>query len=259
MNNPFRMATRVFGTVAKKASQHIPEICVGLGLGGMFTSVVLAVKATPKAMEKIETIEEELDREPTKLEKVTAAAPCYIPTAIAFATSTGMIVFGTHKLIKYNTALAAAYKVSKDALSDYKEQTEKILGERNRQKVDTAFADKYMAEHPIDEGAIIDTGMGTTLFCDYSSGRYFYHDIQKLKAAINEINRELLREWRMTYNEAYAYLGLDEIGFGRDFGWCSDYDLIDIEFSYPSTLPENAKQPCILLTHNNPPLYHFQP
>ena len=41
----------VRNNVINKVSEKSPEILVGIGLAGMLTSTVLAVKATPKALD----------------------------------------------------------------------------------------------------------------------------------------------------------------------------------------------------------------
>ena len=63
-----------FSKIAKDAkrvlSKHSPEILTGIGLAGMITSTVLAVKATPKALKRIEEAKEEKGEELTKVETV---------------------------------------------------------------------------------------------------------------------------------------------------------------------------------------------
>ena len=62
---------------ATKASlkKHSPEILTGIGIAGMITSTVLAVKATPKAMARVEEAREEKGEDLTKAEVAAAAAP----------------------------------------------------------------------------------------------------------------------------------------------------------------------------------------
>ena len=54
-----------------KATKHSPEILIGVGIAGMFSSVVMAVKATPKVYSAIEK-EKEIRRleEESELTKV---------------------------------------------------------------------------------------------------------------------------------------------------------------------------------------------
>ena len=52
---------KILKTVQTFANEHRSEILTGVGIAGMFTTVGLAIKATPKAMELIEEKKEELD------------------------------------------------------------------------------------------------------------------------------------------------------------------------------------------------------
>ena len=57
------MKTPDLSNVAKNVQTFMvkrsPEILTGLGIAGMFTTVVLAVKATPKALRNIDELERE--------------------------------------------------------------------------------------------------------------------------------------------------------------------------------------------------------
>ena len=59
---------KIFNTVKKAVEKKVPEILIAFGIAGMITTTVLAVKATPKAMEKIKEVEknkkEEFDTRP---------------------------------------------------------------------------------------------------------------------------------------------------------------------------------------------------
>ena len=50
--------TQFFKGIQKAASKKSPEILTGIGIAGMITTTVLAVKATPKALELIENEKE---------------------------------------------------------------------------------------------------------------------------------------------------------------------------------------------------------
>ena len=63
--------------------KHSPEILTGIGIAGMITTVVIAVKSTPKAIKLIEEKKTEHNAETlTPLETVKAAWFCYIPSTV---------------------------------------------------------------------------------------------------------------------------------------------------------------------------------
>lgn len=134
---------KIFNTVKKAVEKKSPEILIAFGIAGMITTTVLAVKATPKAMEKIKEVEknkkEEFDRDHgyseldtmfklTKPEVVKATWKCYIPAAISGATSIACIVGANTVHSKRNAAIATAYKLSEKALTEYKEATIEEVG-----------------------------------------------------------------------------------------------------------------------------------
>ena len=71
--------TKALRQVKTVLSDHSPEILTGIGIAGMITTTVLAVKATPKALMLIEDAKEEKKDKLTVTETVKAAWKPYIP------------------------------------------------------------------------------------------------------------------------------------------------------------------------------------
>ena len=149
---------KIFNTVKKAVEKKSPEILIAFGIAGMITTTVLAVKATPKAMEKIKEVEknkkEEFDRDHgyseldtmfklTKPEVVKATWKCYIPAAISGATSIACIVGANTVHSKRNAAIATAYKLSEKALTEYKEATIEEVVKENKNKKSPAYGKWY--------------------------------------------------------------------------------------------------------------------
>ena len=65
--------SKLINSSKKKLTDNAPEILIGFGLAGMLTSTIMAVKATPKAMDIIKEEEDYLNRDLTKAEKVKLA------------------------------------------------------------------------------------------------------------------------------------------------------------------------------------------
>ena len=68
-NNVTKLVKRVTTSISKRS----PEILTGIGIAGMVTAGVLAVKATPKAMLLLEEAEKEKNEPLTKMEVVKTA------------------------------------------------------------------------------------------------------------------------------------------------------------------------------------------
>lgn len=220
--------------------------CVG-GVGVIATSV-LAVKATPKAMKRLEQAKEEKGENLTKLEAVQIAAPAYIP-AVVVGASTIACIFGANVLNKRQQAsMASAYALLDQSYKEYKGKVQELFGEDANEKINEAIArDKY------DKDKVIESeDDGGRLFYDSFSGRYFESTIDKVQHAEYQINRDLsMRDWA-TVNEFYDYLGLDGISGGDDLGWSTgmnfDYYWQSwIDFGHQKVpMPEGLE--CIIIT-----------
>ena len=147
-------------------SKHSPEILTGLGIAGMITSTVLAVKATPKALELVKERKEELDYEETdKLpvaETVKAAWKCYIPAVVTGATSVVCLIGASSVNLRRNAALTAAYNLSATALAEYKDKVIETVGEKKEREIRDKVAEERINKNPANQSAIIVTGNGNT-------------------------------------------------------------------------------------------------
>lgn len=193
---------KIFNTVKKAVEKKSPEILIAFGIAGMITTTVLAVKATPKAMEKIKEVEknkkEEFDRDHgyseldtmfklTKPEVVKATWKCYIPAAISGATSIACIVGANTVHSKRNAAIATAYKLSEKALTEYKEATIEEVGKEKAKAIKDRVAQKQLDNNPVNDSQVIITGNGKQLCYDGVSGRYFESSIQEIETAVNKM------------------------------------------------------------------------
>ena len=102
---------KIRNSIVDTISDKSPEILIGFGLAGMLTSTILAVKATPKALD----ILEQEDRELSKVDKVKLTWKCYAPAAIGYCASAACIIGANSVNAKRNAVLAGAYKLSETA------------------------------------------------------------------------------------------------------------------------------------------------
>lgn len=253
--NRSKMAQFVRG-VKMNVSKHGPEILMGLGIAGMITTVVLAVKETPKALDLIAEAEDKKGEQLKKTEVVKATWKCYIPAAVTGATSIACLVGASTKHAKRNAALATAYKLSETALSEYREKVVETIGEEKEKVVREKVSEEKLKQNPIEKNEIIFTDNGDTQFYEPLSGRYFKSDIEHVNKIVNRLNKSMLHDMfgYITLNEFYEELGLDMVELGEDLGWNLDKGLIDIEFT--SKIASNGK-PCIVLDYINAPHYNY--
>lgn len=229
----------------------------------MVTTTVLAVKATPKALMLIDAKKEELNVDKlTPAETVKATWKCYIPAAVSGTVSVACIIGANSVNAKRNAALAAAYKLSETAFSEYKDSVIETIGEKKERAVRDKVSEKQLEKNPISQHEVIVTGKGQTLFYDPHSGRYFYSDLEKIKRAENKLNKDIITDAfdaGVTLNDFYDEIGLPGTATGDALGWNLNIGLIDI---YPSAQmaeegSEHEGEPCIVLNYTNPPKYEF--
>ena len=247
--------------------KHSPEILTGIGIAGMVTTVILAVKATPKAMILIEHAgyEKGSNEDPcmdmeytslTKIEMVKVAWKPYVPAVITGVCSIACIIGASSVNVRRNAALATAYTISETALKEYKDKVLETIGEKKEKNVRDSIAQDKVDRDPVLKKEIIVTKTGDTLCYDAMSGRYFKSDMETLKRVENELNRRLLEDGFVCLNDLYDLIGgdMDPIRIGDDLGWDSRTGLINLSFS--SILASDGT-PCLVVDFSVAPTYEF--
>lgn len=241
--------------VKMAVSKHSPEILTGLGIAGMVTTTVLAVKATPKALELIEDRKEELDVYPTEklspVETVKATWKCYIPAAVTGVTSVACLIGASSVNLRRNAALTAAYNLSATALSEYKEKVVETIGEKKEKEIHDKVAEERLNKEPVNQSAIIVSGNGTTRCFDTITKRRFTSDLETIRRIVNDLNARMINgEDYISLNEFYYELGLDGTSIGDELGWniCSG----KIEVNFSAQLDTDGV-PCIVVDYTVAP------
>ena len=244
---------------AKKAhmamKKHSPEILTGIGIAGMITATVAAVKSTPKALSLIKEKKEEQNTEKlTAVETVKTVWYCYIPSAVSIAVSMLCLIGASSVNARRNAALATAYTLSESALKQYKDKVVETIGEKKEQAIRDSIAKDKIEKNPVSRNEVIITKSGDMLCYDAISGRYFKSDIDKLKKAENELNKRMLNEMSISLNDFYYEIGLDGIGIGDNIGWNINKGFLELQFS--SQLTKDGT-PCLVVDYSVVPDYEY--
>lgn len=243
-------------------SKHSPEILIGIGIAGMLTTTVLAVKATPKALCLMEKKKQELDVDTLPpVEVVKTTWKCYVPAAASGVASIACLIGSNKVNARRNAALATAYKLSETAFSEYRDKVVETIGEKKEKVVRDKISEEQIKNNPISKTDVIVTGKGNSTLCfDPLSHRYFYSSIEKINRAANKLNYEINTnpfDSGVTLNDFYDEIGLAGTMTGDNLGWTIHTGLIEI---YPSAQmvdegEEHEGEPCLVLNFNNPPQY----
>lgn len=249
---------KMMGKVGKFMDKHKPEILTGIGIAGMITSIVLAVEATPKALEIIDEEREhheELDEPMTKLDVVKATWKCYVPTVVTCIASATCLIGSTAVSTRRTAAMAAAYKLSEEALSLYKEKVVETIGEKKEKTVREKVQQEHLERNPASTSEVIIATSGDVLFYDVMSSRYFKSDLETVKSVVNDLNKRMLSENYISLSQFYDELHLKHTKNSDEIGWnISEEGFITID--YGSHITDDGK-PCIVLDYLVAPRYDF--
>ena len=253
--------TKLFNTIRRNVSKRSPEILLGVGIAGMITTTVLAVKATPKALKLIEEAEYEKttkkegeSRKLTPVETVKVAWKPYIPAIATGVLSVTCLISSGSVNAKRNAALATAYKISETALTEYKNKVVETIGEKKEQVIRENIAKDKVDQNPVSNSTVIISDKGNTLCYDAAVGRYFRSDLDKIKRAVNEINRKMTYEMYVSLNEFYDELNLPNTDLGDELGWNMDDGLVEIDYS--SQIADDGT-PCLVIGYSIAPRYDY--
>lgn len=256
-------------TLSKKAiqlgrgiSKKSPTIFTMLGVGGLFTTVVLAVEATPKAMNLLDGERYRREKDSivegfggsyapiTKKEVVQLTWKVYVPAAVSGILTAACVIWAHSLDNKRYAALATVYSLAQNGLREYQEKIIETIGEKKEKLVRAEISQDRLDRDPVTDKQVIMSGKGQTLFYDTLSGRYFKNDLENVRRIINDFNKTLLNEMYLQLNEFYDDLGLEHTTLGDTLGWSTEYGMLEVNFTAKIA---NDKEPCIVLN------YAFEP
>lgn len=227
--------------------------CMG-GVGVVVTSV-MAVKATPKAITRLEKATEEKGEELTKTEIIVAAGPAYIPSAMV-GVSTIACIFGANILNqRQQAALVSAYALLDESYKEYKNKVKELYGEETHQEIVNAIAadkadDVYISSGYFCSNCDLSTDEHTTepvLFYEEYSNRYFEAKIEQVITAEYHLNRNYVLRGYAVLNELYDFLGLEPTDYGSVLGWAPlDEGMYWIEFNHRKVIMDDGLE-CYIL------------
>lgn len=227
-------------------SRNASTILTCIGGIGVVATTVLAVKATPKAVELLQQAEEEKNEPLTTIEKFKVAGPVYIPTIVT-GVSTLACIFGANALNKrHQASLMSAYALLDRSFKDYKNKVTELYGKEAGAQVNQSIAkDKY-------EDCDIEVEDNKQLFYDMYSQRYFESTMEDVLKAEYNLNRELSFSCVATVNQFYEFLDIPPIEGGDVLGWSSDsnfeaYWQTWIDFYHEKTVMDDGLE-CYIIT-----------
>lgn len=171
-------AGTIFRTILRGIERESPTILTTLGITGIATTAIMAVRATPKALslledERAERYRDESRREPvSKIDIVKITWKCYIPATLV-GIGTIACFIGAHSInLRRNAALAGLYTLSEVTLKEYQEKVIEVIGRNKEEKIHDALIQGRIDQNPMSKNEVVITGKGRVLFYDSWSGRF---------------------------------------------------------------------------------------
>lgn len=245
-----------FNGVRAKADKHSPEILTGIGIAGMITTTVLAVRATPKALKLIDEAKEESDLK--KIEIVKVAWKPYIPVVITGGLSVACLIGASRVNFKRNAALATAYTLSEKALKDYKDSVIETVGEKKEKVIREKVAQDKINKSEINNNSeVVVVGSGDVLFLEPICGKPFRSDIEYVRKVINDFNYRMTTgvEEYISLSEFYDEFNIPHTRISDELGWNLGRDgQIEVDFLAGKT---DDGKPCLVLDYTVSPRYDY--
>lgn len=226
--------------------KNSPVILSGLGVTGVFLTAALSSRAGAKAAPELEKLKAQNADGKAILCKLF---PIYAPTIVSAGVTSACIIGSTAISSRRSAVYASLASASELALSELKDKTKEIVGEKKEKEIFDAIAKDHVDKHPVDDRLVIATGNGDVLCYDEWSDRYFTSCIEALRRAQNDLNQRIISQMWITLNEVYMEIGLNPIGGGHHVGWSVDH-LIDFRYS---TQLSSDNRPCLVLSFASQP------
>lgn len=235
------------GNVVGFVKNNASSILTGGSVLGLVATSVLAVQATPKALDIL--ADEGIT---TPVEAAKRTWKCYMPAIAIGGLTIASMVWSNHINITRTAALASVYSLSEAKLKGYQRKMLDRLGPKKARIVEDELSKEKMDANPLDKNLIESTGKGDTLCYDAMSGRYFRSDVGEIRRVAAKLSRDMLSESFVTLNELYSELGLKNTKMGEHIGWHIDDGYMEPYFS--SHLNEQDI-PCAVLDFEVEPRY----
>lgn len=247
-------------TIAKSfVMANRPELLLGASIASQVASIGLAGKGGYEAGRKVMVAEHpsydlsapEAGAELDIKEKAKLTWQCYIPAAVgtvgALGSTTGLhLAHCSDKKALVSSALGAIEEAKESAreferrnigiLSD--DEQEKILSKREDKKTGTAKV-LYAGDGVEEELYRVK---------DNHTGRVFWSTKEKIDAAVNEVNKGILKNGCSDINTFYMWAGVEELERGIEEGWSGT----EVNLTWEDGHTENGK-PCKVFTFRTPP------
>lgn len=247
-----QIAERSCGKIGLFLKKNSSTILTILGAVGSVSAIVMAVKATPKALALIEEAKKEKDDESlTTLDYVKVAWKPYIPAASVCAASLVCMISATILNKKQQAGLIGAYSMLEQGYKKYRSKVIERRGVEEDEEIRDEIAREVYEACPEPISAANFAGSSgtleqfknpedTVLFYDGFTDKYFEATMLDVMAAEYHLNRNYSIRGYASLGEFYEFLGLDSNPNVDSVGWSIDDELYFIDFDHEKTVLDDG-------------------
>lgn len=251
--------TRTLGKTGLKLQKYSPEILVVTGIVGVVVSAVMACKATTKASEIVEDMNEKMDTIHEVSETATSeeyseedlkkdTTIVYVQTGVKFlklygpslalgALSIGCILASAHILKTRNLALAAAYSAIDKGFKDYRGRVIERFGKDLDRELRYNIKAKTIEENIVDENGEVNAVEKTVEVVNPNEHSIYAKcfdescagwskdpefNLMFIRRQQDYANEVLTKRGYIFLNEVYKMLGFQATKAGQIVGWFYD-------------------------------------
>lgn len=236
----------ILKTVEKFVTDNSPGILTGLAVAGTITTAILTGRAAFTASLHMNVVDPDCDASTKEIAKETWRF--YIPAMVSGTTTITCIIAANHIGTRRTAAVAAAFQLSEKLATEYKERVVETLGKQKEEKMRSELAAERMDKTP-GANQIIIVG-SETIFLDEMSGRFFKHEVEKVRKAVNDINYKVNNDFYASLSDFYDLIGLERTTFSDDVGWNADSQL---DVTYTATIMKDGR-PAIAISFGTQPI-----
>lgn len=247
------MKNKIIRFIDKNSS----TILTVVGVTGVIGTTILAVKATPKALDLIANAEEEKGSKLTTIETIRVSWTPYIPATLLGLSTIACILGANHLNMKKQVSLITACEFLSNSFRDYQE------GVIQNNPEDHENAKKAIMEKYYEPNKVIVAGENDTLFFDFYSLRFFESNMETMVQAEAAFKALMAAQGYASLNMYYALIGLSPTKLGHDIGWSDpEYNNVfgenSLEITYEKVTMTNGLE-CWNVIFTEEPTIFFRP
>lgn len=219
----------IASNIAKGAKKHAPELLTGAGVASFIIAIKTAYDSQPKVNMVLDQKTLEKGAPLTKKETVLLTIRTMAPTFILAGTGVATIVCARYLDKKVIDAAMGALAIANKKALSYERAIEAIDNSKIKDSIKEKAADELVDLDPPDDDNILNEHHSNEdrLFLDSMTGQYFWSTVNKVDAAVNDINEALIKGDSVTMNDFYDCIGSRELRhteLGRVHGWEARFD-----------------------------------